>query len=610
MRAIVNSILLLFMDAAKFLPKCFKLLTGLDRNAQRILENCLSRLALRPPTVFRVALVTLLAISTLAPLQAQSSAPVVIFMGHFLTLDRSNPQAEAIAVSSSGRILAVGSRSKVLALANNNTREITFSGVGLPGFEDGHIHPMGVGAQLERLNLRRLTKPQILAKVAEAARSATPGSWIFGSGWDQGFWNPERFPTAKDLDAVSGNHPAVLSRIDGHATWVNSKVLELAGISRRTPNPAGGQILRDAAGNPTGILVDNAEDLIRRVVPKLTFGDEEREISDALQEFTRWGLTSIEDAAASLNAINIYKDLLLRGKLPVRVYAVASGEDARQYLFSTGPQINLGGHSMLTIRGFGELVADGALGSRGAELFKPYSDAPAERGLVVHSDSELEKVVRESLQHGFQVTIHAIGDLAVDRVLNIYEKEGVTPTDRFHIEHESLVTDKDMTRFAPMGIIASIQPVFAGEYSRWAYQRVGPSRVHEVLRTRDFINDGVHVSFGTDYPASDAGQPIDTLYSAVTRKAPDGTPGGGWYPDQTVTVDQALRAMTAGVAYATFEERNLGSLMVGRYADFAILSANPYKVPPDDLRSITIRMTVLGGRVTYDASAPQSAKVR
>ncbi|MGH9733007.1 MAG: amidohydrolase [Candidatus Acidiferrales bacterium] len=547
---------------------------------------------------FLVALNLLLCTALVAPLQAQTPAPATIYIGHFLTLDRSNPTAAAVAVSSSGRILAVGSRSQVLALANESTRKITFSGWGVPGFGDGHIHPMGVGSELERLDLRRLTKPQVLAKVAAAARSAAPGSWIFGAGWDQGFWHPEVFPTAKELDAASGHHPVVLSRIDGHATWVNSRVLDLAGITPSTPNPAGGQILRDPTGHPTGILVDNAEGLIRRSVPKRTFADEEREISDALQEFARWGLTSIEDAGASLDAIKVYKDLLSRGKLPVRVYALASDGAASQYLLSTGPQINLGGNHMLTIRGFGEFVADGALGSRGAQLFQPYSDAPTEDGLAVHSDAQLEEIVRESLQHRLQMTIHAIGDHAVDRVLNIYEKEGVTPTDRFHIEHASLVTDKDIKRFAPMGIIASIQPVFIGEYSRWAYQRVGPSRVDEIQRLRDFMNDGVHVSFGTDYPASDAGQPIITLYCAVAGKAPDGT-SANWYANETVTVGQALRAMTAGVAYADFEEKNLGALTVGRYADFVILSANPYNVPPNDLRSINIRMTVMGGRITF-----------
>lgn len=603
-KATVHSILLLFTDTAKFLPKCFQLRTDSNRNAQRMLENCLSRFALRPCTVFRAALITLLALSTLAPLRAQSSAPDTIFVGHFLTLDPSHPDAEAIAVTA-GRIVAVGSRSEVEQLANEKTRKIAFSGWGVPGFGDGHIHPMGVGSELQRLDLRRLTKPQVLAKVAAAARSAAPGSWIFGGGWDQGFWQPEVFPTAKELDAVSGDHPVVLGRIDGHATWVNSKVLELAGITRSTPNPAGGQILRDPTGDPTGILVDNAEGLIRHAVPKRAFADEEREISDALQEFTRWGLTSVEDAGASLDAIKVYKDLLSRGKLPVRVYALASDGAASQYVLSTGPQINLGGSDMLTIRGFGEFVADGALGSRGAELSEPYSDAPTESGLAVHSDSELEKIVSESLQHGFQVTIHAIGDRAVDRVLNIYEKEGVTPRDRFHIEHASLVTDKDMKRFAPMGIIASVQPVFIGEYSRWAYQRVGPSRIHEIQRLRDFINDDVPVSFGTDYPASDAGQPIITLYCAVAGLAPDGT-SANWYTNETVTVDQTLRAMTAGVAYANFEEKNLGALTVGRYADFTILSANPYKVPPNDLRSISIRMTVMGGHVTFDAASAQN----
>ena len=562
---------------------------------------------LRAAGVSLVALVTLLAMPAPAPLQAQSSAPDAIFIGHFLTLDRSHPQAEAIAVSA-GRIVAVGSRSQVEPLTNKNTRRTKFSGVAMPGFADAHLHPAGVGAQLEKLNLRGLTKAQILAKVAGAARSALPGAWISGGGWDQGFWQPAVFPTVKDLDAVSGGHPVVLSRIDGHSTWVNSKLLALAKISRGTPDPTGGRIVRNAAGEPTGMLVDDAQELIRRVMPKRTRAEEERDIRAALQQFTRWGLTSVTDAAASLDNIAIYKDLLKRRELPVRVYVLAAGEEARTHYLMRGPEIDLG-NGMLTVRGF-KLFADGALGSRGAELTEPYTDAPEGHGLELTTDAEIGEVVRAARQKGFQVAIHAIGDRAVRRVLDAYESGGVTREERFRVEHASIVTNEDLSRFAGLGIIASIQPVFVGEYSRWAYDRVGPSRVHWVLRTRDFLNAGVSVAFGSDYPASDSGRPIDTLYCAVTRKGPDGKPKGSWYGGQRIDVDQALRSMTAGPAYASFQEKDLGALTVGRYADFTVISANPYRVLSKDLRTLTIRMTVVAGHVTYDARQDQTTMLR
>lgn len=523
-----------------------------------------------------IVLITLLASAAVAPTPVELPAADTIFVGEFLTLDPSHPHAEAIAVSE-GRITAVGSRSEVEALARKNTRRITFSGVALPGFDDAHIHVAGVGAQLERLDLRELTKKAILAKVAQAVSSSAPEAWIFGDGWDQGFWQPAVFPTAQELDSVSAGHPVVLSRIDGHSTWVNSKVLALAKISRDTPDPEGGRILRNAAGEPTGMLVDNAQELIRHVVARPTHADQERRIRAALQEFTRWGLTSVQDAAVDLETIAIYKDLLKRGELAVRIYVMAAGEQARKHYLATGPEPDLG-KGMLAVRSF-KLFADGALGSRGAELTERYSDAPQESGLELIKDADLDQIVRAARQKGFQVNTHAIGDRAVRRVLDAYEKEGVTKQERFRVEHASIVTDKDLTRFARLDIIASIQPVFVGEYSRWAEDRVGPSRVHWVLRTRDLLNAGVILAAGTDYPASDSGRPIDTLYCAVTRRGADGKPEGGWYNDQRVSVDQALRMMTAGPAYAAFEEKDLGALTAGRYADFTVVSANPYKVP-------------------------------
>ncbi len=534
------------------------------------------------------------------PIIATPSPTVdTIFLGRFLTLDRFHPQAAAMAVLG-GRIIAIGSESAVKALANESTRIVRFSGVALPGFDDAHIHTSAIGAQLERLNLRGLTKAAILANVAHAARSSSPGTWIQGDGWDQGFWHPATFPTAKDLDSVSGAHPVVLDRIDGHSTWVNSRVLELSKISRDTRDPEGGHIMRDAAGEPSGMLVDNAQELIRQVIPKPTHADLERQVRAALQQFTRWGLTSVQDAAVDLDTISIYKELLKRGELPVRVYVMAAGEQARRQYLATGPEVDLGS-GMLTVRSF-KLFSDGALGSRGAELTEPYADAPGLRGLELIKDADLNAIIRAAQQKGFQVNTHAIGDLAVRRVLDAYQRGGVTPQERFRVEHASIITDNDLPRFAQLGIIASIQPVFVGEYSRWADARVGPARAHWVLRTRDLLNSRARLAAGTDYPASDSGSPIDNLFCVVTRRGADGKPEAGWHPDQHIDVDQALRMMTIGPAYASFREKDLGELTVGRYADFTVLSADPYKIRSNALRSIAVRMTVVAGRVTFDAS--------
>jgi predicted amidohydrolase YtcJ len=549
------------------------------------------------PRACLVPLFTLLATPVLVAQPSQS--PDTIFIGQFITLDPRHPQAEAIAIFAS-RIVAVGSRSEVEALANKATRKISISGVALPGFADAHMHVEGIGEELERLNLRGLTKAEILAKVTQAVHSAPPGVWITGEGWDEGFWRPAVFPTATELDAVSGDHPVVLDRIDGHSTWINSKVLTLAQISRDTPDPPGGLIRRSAAGEPTGMLVDHAQELIRGVTPKPTQADQERHILAALQQITRWGLTSVHDAGVDLDTIAIYKDLLKRGELPVRVYVMAAGDAARKHYLASGPEPDLG-NGMLVVRSF-KLVLDGALGSRGAEMTAAYTDAPGEHGLQLIKDAELDQIVRAARQKGFQVNTHAIGDRAVARVLDAFEKSGVTREERFRVEHASVVTDDDLSRFARLGIIASMQPVFVGEYSRWAEDRVGASRVHWVLRTRDFLNAGVALASGSDYPAADSGSPIATLHCLVTRQSADGKPEAGWYNEQRLDIDRALRTMTAGPAFAAFQEKDLGSLTVGRYADFTVVSANPYQTPSNDLRTLTIRMTVVAGRVTYDAS--------
>jgi len=336
------------------------------------------------------------------------------------------------------------------------------------------------------------------------------------------------------------------------------------------------------------------------VLPKTTPADQERYIRTALAQFARWGLTSVHDAGVDLETIAIYKSLLARDELTLRVYAMALGERAREHYLASGPELDLG-NGMLAVRSF-KLLLDGALGSRGAQLSEPYSDAPGDRGLELIADADLDRVIQAALQKGFQVNTHAIGDRAVRRALDAFQRAGVTAERRFRIEHASLVSDEDLPRFAKLGVIASMQPVFVGEYSRWAEDRVGSARVKWVLRTHDLLESGAAIASGSDYPDSDSGEPMAALHCLVTRQSAMGLPPEGWHSEQRIDIDRSLRMLTAGAAFAAFQEKDLGALTAGRYADFTVLAENPRKVQPEELRKIAVRMTVVGGRIVFDSA--------
>jgi predicted amidohydrolase YtcJ len=523
----------------------------------------------------------------------------VVFVGHFVTLDPGHPEADAIGVRD-GRIVAVGSREDLASWMGPDTRQSELPGVALPGFAEGHGHAQSVGEQLEILDLRGLSKQEVLDRVAASAGAAGTGDWIRGKGWDQGYWTPATFPTAADLDRVAPDHPVFLSRIDGHSAWLNSRALELAEITAATPDPEGGKIFRDGKGNPTGILVDEALDLATRVRPAVTREHRAARLRAALDRYIRWGVTSLHDAGVDLEGIELYKELLASEDLPLRVYAMASGQGptAEHYL-AREPEIGLGGR--LTVRCF-KVLLDGALGSRGAELAEPYADAPSETGLVQMKDDDFAALLERATERGFQVAAHAIGDRAIRRALDGYEAAGPRLRElRPRIEHVSVVDPSDVPRFRELGVIASMQPNFVGEYSRWSLDRVGPERITWVYPTRTLLEADAVVASGTDFTASDSGDPLVTLYSLVTRKGADGGPEGGFLPEQRVSVDQALRTMTEGAAFAAFQEEDLGVLSVGRLADLTVLSADPRTTPAEDLRDIRVLATVVGGQVVYTA---------
>ncbi len=560
--------------------------------------------------------------------RAQSAPGSVVFTGTFITLDSTDSRAHAVGVRD-GVIAAVGSLAHVDSMMGAGTAHIALPGFALPGFADAHAHPQYLGEQLEMLDLHGLSKAQLLNRVARAARQAPAGAWIRGGGWDQAFWADTKFPIAASLDSASAGHPVVLDRIDGHSIWVNSRALALAATAQdardtaahlgkgdhrsgwrmksdpndHRPDPSGGQIIRDRAGAPTGVLLDSAMALVTSAMPQPTRASIERQLRAALEQYRAWGLTSVHDAGVDLLTLDVWRALADGGRLTTRMYVMVAAHDSTLPI-SLARGIRAGAvGDLLTIRSV-KVVLDGALGSRGAQLAAPYADDAHNTGLSLVSDATLDSIITLAIAHGFQVNVHAIGDLANRRVLDAFARaEPATRALRFRVEHASLVPDDQLPRFAALGVIASIQPVFIGEYGRFAEARVGEARLHWAVRTKDLLEHGARIASGTDYPASDTGDPIMTLYSMVTRHGADGRPHRGFLANQRVSVAVALRSMTQGAAFAAFQETMLGAITVGRAADFTVLSRDPYAVPAEQLRSLRVLRTIVAGRVVYERPA-------
>jgi predicted amidohydrolase YtcJ len=532
------------------------------------------------------------------PRESAGSGPDRIFLGSFITLADGPLEVGGLAVTD-GVITAAGSAESVLALADSDTEVLDIPGVAVPGWIDGHVHISAFGKLLETLNVQSSSREAIVAAVADSVADAEPGEWIVGRGWDEGFFEVSEYPVAADLDAVSPVNPVILNRIGGHSAWVNSLALELAGITDETPDPAGGRIVRNAEGGATGMMLEQAEGLITDVMPDLdTLEYRERYIRSALKQYAKWGLTGVHDAGTGLDEIGILRKLLDGGELPVRVYAMVNGDAAVRHYLDKGPEIGLG-DDRLTIRSF-KIYVDGALGARGAEMSKPYSDAPETSGLQQMTDAELDDFFSVARAAGFQVNGHVIGDLGVERLLDAIERNNVPAEERFRIEHASIISPPNLPRFAELGVIASMQPVFIGEYQRWGVGRVGDERAPWIMPIGDLLKSGARFAASTDYPASDSGDPRTTLNGLVTRTGFDGKPVGGWFPEQAIDVDTALRAMSAGNAFAAFQEDKLGALAVGHYADFTVLGSDPRTVAPNELLSINVNMTVVGGAVVFE----------
>jgi predicted amidohydrolase YtcJ len=498
-----------------------------------------------------------------------------------------------------GTIREVGPADR-LRSAHPDARVVDASGATiLPGLTDAHGHLYGLGLSLDVVRLAGTASfDEVLARVRQRAASAKPGEWIVGRGWDQNDWPVKEFPTAAMIDAAVRDNPVFLERIDGHAGVVNSAALRAAGVTAATPDPEGGKIVRDASGHPTGVFIDAASSLVEAKIPQPSAEQRKARVLAAAQAIAATGLTEMHDAGVDATTITAVKELIDEKRFPIRVYAML-GDNAQllDTWFEQGPLLNYGGR--LTVRAV-KLYADGALGSRGAALLAPYSDDPGNSGLMVSKPEHLEEVARRGHAAGFQMNAHAIGDRGVRNVIEAYAKAGVAAKDRFRIEHLQVIAPEDVPRLVQHGIIASMQPTHATSDMYWAEKRVGPERIKGAYAWRTVLNAGGRLALGSDFPVEEV-NPFFGIYAAVTRQDQKGWPEGGWYPDQRLTLAEAIRGFTLDAAYAAFEEGSRGTIEPGKLADLTIVEGDLFAMPATELYKAKVRYTVVGGEVVFPA---------
>ena len=534
---------------------------------------------------------------------ARQPTPELIVTGvPIYTADSRRPRVDALAVRD-GRVVALGSRAEVLAMKVPATRVLDLNdGAVVPGLQDAHGHFLGLGASLASLDLRDTPSlSSVVAKVAARVGGQRSDRWIVGRGWDQNDWPVKAWPTRQDLDNVAAETPVFLVRIDGHAAWANSKALGLAGITAATTDPEGGRVLRDSAGMPTGVLIDTAQRLVSRHMPGPTAAEIDEQILAADRETRRLGLTMVHDAGASSRTIEAYRRLSGDGRLATRLYVMIDSSPATTTdWFARGPLIDP--QHRVTVRAV-KLYADGALGSRGARLIEDYADEPGTRGLFVTPPEQLSATASAAVRAGFQPCTHAIGDGANRAVLDLYERlesEHASARDlRPRIEHAQILDQVDIPRFGRLGVIASMQPTHCTSDMPWAPARLGDARVAEGAYVwQKLLKSGARLASGSDFPVEQP-NPLLGFYAAITRQDVGGQPAGGWAPAERLTREQALRSFTLDAAYAAHAESDLGSIEVGKLADFVVLSRDIMTVGPADVPGAEVRRTFIGGRQVF-----------
>ncbi|PYI78755.1 MAG: amidohydrolase [Verrucomicrobia bacterium] len=546
------------------------------------------------------------------------TADIVLINGNIYTVNDKQPDAEAIAVKRD-RIVFVGANRDAQKFCDDKTRIIDLAGKTVTaGFTDSHCHIFGIGQREMNLNLENTNRLEdFLAKVQERAAKTDGGKWITGRGWIETFWKPPRFPTRSDLDKIAPCNPVFLVRGDGHAAIANSAALKIAAITADTPNPFGGQVLKDKeTREPTGMLLDNAMDLVAKNIPPLTETEREQALILGIKREIELGWCEIQNAGSGLSDQEIIRRAYSAGKIKLRMINAAYGPgDAADALLKNGAILNAFDHhfTQRTIK----VIFDGALGSRGAALLSPYSDEPETSGYLREKPEELKPMFVEALRRGIQVETHAIGDRANRLILDLYEQafkaerdhdgEGSGEADpntaaskdvRWRIEHAQNLSSQDIPRFGKLGVIASMQPSHAISDLFFAPARLGMERLKGAYAWNSLLHSGAIVCGGSDAPV-ERGEPMIEFYAAVARKSIKGESGEGWHPEQALSRDQALKMFTINAAYAAFEENDKGSIEVGKLADFTILSNDIMKIPEPEILKTRCEMTVIGGEIAF-----------
>ena len=553
----------------------------------------------------RIRQISLLVLAALGSLPAMADTVIDNANGYTLNAKGDLVQFTAMAFDDQGRIIAVGGSADVAGKAKN-ARRIDMQGrTVLPGLIDAHGHVFGLGQQLTQLDLFSTTSlEQALKSIGDYARANPDHAWIRGRGWNQENWKLGRFPTAAELDAVVSDRPVWLERVDGHAGWANRRALALAGITKTTPDPVGGKIVRDANGEATGVLVDAAQELVAKVLPQQTEAEGRVMLDRALQEIARVGLTSVHDAGIGVGEDRLYRAYADQGKLTARVYAMIGGTDKDFDELSKNGPLKEYGKGMYALRSV-KLYSDGALGSRGAALIKPYSDEPHSHGLLFFNMAQMDAKMAKAMRKGYQVNVHAIGDAGNRQILDIYKKElGVTKSGkgganaRHRIEHAQVVTLEDIPRFKTLGIIPSMQPTHATSDKNMAETRVGPERIKGAYAWRSFLHQGSRIACGSDFPV-EAPNPFFGIHAAVTRQDAQGQPVAGWYPNQAMSLKEAFRCFTLDAAYAGHQENTLGSLEAGKQADFIVIDRDLFRMPTYDIHKTGVLETWVAGKQVF-----------
>ncbi len=508
-----------------------------------------------------------------------------------------------LAVSDDGRVAAIGDES----LLDKHPDAIRMDGKGralLPGLTDAHAHVYGLGFLAVSLDLTgSRSLGEALRQIAEYSESVPHSSWIQGRGWNQVLWPVREFPEAPDIDRVVSDRPVWLRRIDGHAGWANSKAIEIAGIDDDTPDPIGGKILRDSSGKATGIMIDKAMALVDQHVPAPDKDDIREAYLEATSYLLSLGMTGVHDTGIDIHEAEVYMSMADDGELGMRIYAMLS--DAGENLDAMAKPLRGYGNGKLDIAAV-KLYADGALGSRGAALIEPYSDDVENRGLPFFTLDELTAFTQKANDMGFQVGIHAIGDLGNQMALDAFDAvQGGRPSPlRNRIEHAQIIAPDDLPRFADLGVIASMQPTHATSDMNMAEDRVGAERIKGGYAWRRLLESGAVIASGSDFPVELA-NPWHGLYAAVTRQSRDGEPEGGWYADQALTRAEALHSFTLAAAYAAHQDGSLGSLEPGKWADFILIDRDYFDIPASEIDDIQVLETWVGGERVFQAGGAQ-----